>query len=82
MKTKRLNKSLNYKKVKPFRIKEKKKNINYYFKLLYNTKIYLVFYIFLLEKVIDQIPLVNIFIFEPKENNIYEVKEILDKKNN
>ena len=82
LKTKRLNKSLNHKKVKPFRIKKKKNNINYYFKLPYNTKIYPVFYISLLKKVADQTPLTDIFTFKPKENNIYKVKKILNKKDN
>ena len=51
LKIKQPNKSLDYKKVGFFKIKEKRGNVNYYFKLLYDVKIYLVFHILLLKKV-------------------------------
>ena len=73
---------MDYKKVKLFRIKKKKGNINYYFKLLYDIKIHLIFHILLLEKAINQILFANIFAYKPEKDNIYKIEEILNKKNN
>jgi hypothetical protein len=55
IKTKRLNDKLDYKKIRPFKIKKKLLDIN--FKLLLPTKIqiYSVFYILLLELVLANI---------------------------
>ena len=73
---------MDHKKVRFFKIKKKKGNINYYFKLLYNIKIHLIFYILLLKKTTNQILFANIFIYKPKKNNIYKIEKILNKKNN
>jgi len=57
MKSKRLSKKLDYIKVGPFSIKKAKRLINYKLNLLADAKVYLVFYIFLLELVDSTIPL-------------------------
>ena len=79
MKTKRLSGKLDYKKLGPFKIKRKIGPVNYKLSLPYIMKIYLIFHILLLEKV-----LLNAI--ENKTNNIellegkaeYKVKAILD----
>ena len=73
---------MDHKKVGFFKIKEKKGNVNYYFELLYNIKIHLIFHILLLEKAINQILFANIFTYKSKKNNIYKIEKILNKKNN
>ena len=49
LETKRKNKKLNHKRTSLFIIKVKKNNINYKLKLLKRIRIYLIFYILLLE---------------------------------
>ncbi len=51
LKTRRLSKKLNHVKVESFLIKKTKKSINYELDLLKNVKVFLVFYISLLELV-------------------------------
>ncbi len=57
IKNKRLNKKLNYIKIGLFSIKKNKGLINYKLNLLTDAKVYLIFYIFLLELVDFNIPL-------------------------
>ncbi len=49
LKTRKLNKKLNYVKVKLFLVKKTKRLINYELDLLKNVKVFLVFYILLLK---------------------------------
>ncbi len=49
LKTKKSSKKLNYVKVESFLVKKTKRSINYELDLLKNAKIFLVFYILLLE---------------------------------
>jgi len=51
IKSKRLNKKLNYIKIKLFSIKKIKGLINYELNLLADVKVYLIFYIFILKLV-------------------------------
>jgi hypothetical protein len=68
IKTKRLSNKLDYKKLGPFKIKRKIGPINYKLSLPYIIKIYLIFYILLLKKV-----LLNAI--ENKTNNIELLEE-------
>jgi hypothetical protein len=58
IKIKRLSNKLNYKKLRLFKINKKVRSINYKLKLLETIKIYLVFYILLLELVSPNISIV------------------------
>ena len=79
MKIKRLNRKLDYIRVGPFRIKAIKKPINYQLDLLADTKIFLTFYISLLEKANNNKPIIITFGYELKEENTFKIKKILDK---
>jgi hypothetical protein len=68
IKTKRLSNKLDHKKLGPFKIKQKIGPINYELSLLNIIKIYLVFHILLLEKVLLSAK-------ENKTNNIELLKE-------
>ena len=81
MKTKRLNKKLDYIKIGPFRIKAIKRPINYQLDLLINAKIFLIFYILLLKKANDNKLIIITFGYELKEKDTFEIKKILNKNN-
>jgi hypothetical protein len=68
VKTKRLSNKLNYKKLRPFKIKRKIGLINYKLSLPYIIRIYLIFYILLLEKA-------SLNAIENKTNNIELLEE-------
>ena len=72
---KQLSKKLDYMKVRPFLVKQQKGLVNYKLALLGDTRVYLVFYILLLEPTNAQTPLQETFYFEDKEE--YKVKRIL-----
>ena len=74
MKTRRLSDKLDYKKVELFIIKEKLGLVNYRLKLLTTMRIYLVFYIALLELALLGIPLKTITLVEIDNNIEYKVK--------
>jgi hypothetical protein len=78
MKTKRLSDKLDYKKVGPFTIKEKLGPVNYRLKLLNIMRIYLVFYIALLELAPPGTPLETTTLVEIDNNMEYEVERILN----
>ena len=81
IKTNKLSDKLDYRKLGPFIIKKVRKAINYELQLLKNMKIYLVFYISLLELALHnalkalyiEIKLINL-------NAKYKVKKILNYK--
>ena len=58
IKTKRLSNKLDYRKLGLFEINKVKGPVNYKFKLLKTMKIYLIFYVLLLEKVLANVLLV------------------------
>ena len=63
LKTRKLNKKLNYIKIESFLIKKTKKSINYELDLLKNVKVFLVFYILLLKSTNLITSLQDIFYF-------------------
>jgi len=67
LKTRKLNKKLNHIKIKSFLIKKTKKLINYELDLPKNVKVFLVFYILLLELIDSITPLQDIFYFHSQE---------------
>ena len=68
---------MDYIKINLFIINKIKKLINYKLKLLANTKIYLFFYMLLLEKANFNILIATQFQYKTKKENIFEVKKIL-----
>ncbi len=77
LKIRKLNKKLNYVKIKLFLVKKIKRSINYKLDLLKNVKIFLVFYILLL-KLVDLITsLQNTFYFYSQKENQFEIEKIL-----
>ncbi len=69
LKTRKLNKKLNYIKVELFFVKKTKKSINYKLDLSKNIKIFLVFYILLLKLTNLIMFLQNIFYFYLQKKN-------------
>ena len=82
LKTKRPNKKLDHIKVGPFFIKSVKRPVNYELELLAYAKVHPVFYISLFEKVANNIPISEEFMFEPEEDARYEIEKILKKQKN
>ena len=80
-KIRKLSKKLNYVKVELFLVKKTKKLVNYEFNLLKNVKVFLVFYIFLLELANSITSLQDTFYFYLQEKEQFEIKEILRQKN-
>ena len=81
IKTKRLSEKFNHIKLRPFIIKEKLKAIMYRLILPKDIKIYLVFYVSLLESTLKNTKLTKLV---PLDNNIdiynYKVKDVLKVK--
>jgi hypothetical protein len=72
---------LDYKKLGLFKINKKIGLVNYKLKLLNIIRIYSIFYISLLELILDRVPNTLYIEIEPLEPNTeYKVKEILDQK--
>ena len=80
IKTRRLNKKLDYVKVRLFLIKEEKGPVNYRLALPEDAKIYPVFYMSLLELADARTPLQTNFYYNTEEEIEFEVKKILKKK--
>ena len=78
--TKRLNKKLDYTKIKSFFIKAVKRLINYKLNLFKDIRIHLIFYINLLKSVDFSTFIQKEFHYENSEKK-YIVKSILEKKN-
>lgn len=81
LKPKRPNKSLDHKRIGPFKIKEVVGPVNYKLELPPDAKVHPVFHISLLEKASDDTPVATEFKYEPEEESVYEVEKILDYKN-
>ena len=79
--TRKLSKKLNYIKVKSFFVKKTKKLINYELDLFKNVKIFLVFYILLLELANSITSLQDIFYFHSQKEKQYKIEKILQQKN-
>jgi hypothetical protein len=79
LKIRRKSKKLNHVKVEPFFIKEVKESVNYELDLSKNARVFLVFYISLLESVDPSTPIQETFHYKPQEKNRFEVEEILKK---
>ncbi len=77
LKTRKLNKKLNYVKVKLFLVKKTKKLINYKLDLFKNVEVFLVFYILLLKLVNSITFLQNTFYFHLQKEKQYKIKKIL-----
>jgi hypothetical protein len=77
LRTKRLNKGLNHVKVRPFLILDQKGLVTYTLNLLLDAKIYLRFYVNMLELVDLETLLQKTFYFETEEDNIFKVEKIL-----
>jgi hypothetical protein len=86
IKTKQPSIKLDFKKLGLFRISEQIRTINFRLELLENSRLYLVFYIVLLELARGNILIITDTEIQPKHDlDVYEIKKILDtrqKKNN
>ncbi len=80
LKTRKLSKKLNYVKVESFFVKKTKKSINYELDLLKDAKVFLVFYILLLELANSITPLQETFRYKAQKKSKYEVKKILEQR--
>ena len=69
LKTKKLNKKLNYVKIELFLIKNQKSKINYKFELLKNTRIHSIFHISLLKSIDFNIFIQKDFHYYSKKNS-------------
>jgi len=76
---KRLNKKLNYKKIKLFKIKRSIKGISFKFDLLKIIKTYSVFHVLFLKLTNKKTPIIKILKGYIKGFFIYDVEEILNK---
>jgi hypothetical protein len=77
IKTKRLSNKLNYTKIGPYRIKEKLEPVTFKLELLKRIRIYLVFYISLLEPALSNIRLGLVHIDKEIKEPLYKIKEII-----
>ena len=81
LKTKKINKKLNYVKISSFFIKQQKKSINYELNLFSNIKIHSIFYVSLLKSANSKTFIRNTFHFQYEKNDKNEIKTILIHKN-
>jgi len=80
LKTRRPSKKLNYVKVESFLVKEAKEPINYKLDLPKDAKVFLVFYISLLEPIDPNTPIQETFHYKAQEESRYEVERILKQQ--
>jgi hypothetical protein len=80
LKIRKKSKKLNHVKIELFFIKEVKKLVNYELDLLKNVKVFLVFYISLLESVDLSTSIQKTFHYHSQKKNRFEVERILEKK--
>ena len=74
---------MDYKKLKPFKIKEKISDLNYKLRLLKTIRIHPIFYISLLELVPKDIPIEILFELDEENQELeYEVKKIIIERLN
>ena len=81
LKIKKKSKKLDHVKVESFFIKEVKRLINYELDLPKNAKVFLVFHILLLKPIDPNTFIQEAFHYYSQEENRFEVKRILEKKN-
>jgi len=81
LKTKKKSKKLDHVKVELFFIKAIKGPVNYELDLPKDAKVFLVFHISLLESADPNTPIQGTFHYHSQEENRFEVKRILEKKN-
>ena len=77
LKTKKINKKLNYMKIDSFFVKQQKKSINYELNLFSNIRIHSIFHISLLKSADQNTFIQNIFHFQYEKKNENEIKTIL-----
>jgi hypothetical protein len=80
LKIRKKSKKLDHVKIESFFIKAVKESVNYELDLSKNVKVFLVFYISLLESVDPSTSIQETFHYKPQEKNRFEVEEILEKK--
>jgi hypothetical protein len=80
LKIRKKSKKLNHVKIESFFIKTIKKSVNYELDLLKNAKVFLVFHISLLKLADLSTSIQKTFHYKSQEENRFEVKEILKKK--
>jgi hypothetical protein len=80
IKTKRLSSKLDFKQLGPYKILERVLSINYKLKLLKGSRIYLIFHISLLKKVVRTTNTNNKEIELKHELDIFDIKRILNSR--
>jgi hypothetical protein len=80
LKIRKKSKKLDHVKVEPFFIKAVKESVNYELDLSKDARVFLVFYISLLESVDPSTSIQETFHYYPQEENRFEVERILEKK--
>jgi hypothetical protein len=81
IKTKQLDIKLDFKKLRLFRISKQIRIINFRLELLENSRLYLVFYIVLLELARGNILIITDTEIQPEHDlDIYKIEEILDTR--
>ncbi len=80
MKTRKLSKKLNYVKVESFFIKKVKRLINYELDLFKDAKVFLVFYILLLESIDLNTFIQETFHYKAQEESKYKVENMLKQQ--
>jgi hypothetical protein len=82
LRTKRLSKGLNNVKVGPFLVLKQNRPVTYTLELLLDAKIYLQFYVSLLELADLETLLQRTFRYETEEDNVFKVKRIIGQRGN
>jgi hypothetical protein len=77
LRTRQLSKGLDNIKVRPFLVSEQNGPVTYTLKLLLDTKIYLQFYVSLLELANLETLLQRTFCYKTKEDNVFKVERII-----
>ena len=80
LKTRKLNKKLNYIKVNLFFVKKTKKLVNYKLDLFKNVKVFLVFYILLLKSIDLSTSIQKIFYYKLQKKNQFKIEKILEQQ--
>jgi hypothetical protein len=80
LKIRKKNKKLNHVKIESFFIKEVKESVDYELDLPRDARVFLVFYISLLESVDLSTSIQKTFHYHPQKENRFEVERILERK--
>jgi hypothetical protein len=80
LKIRKKSKKLNHVKIESFFIKEVKESVNYELDLLRDARVFLVFYISLLESVDPSTFIQKTFHYHSQEKNRFEIERILERK--